>query len=182
MSPGLRIELVHVLIFDSEFYEESRMQKIWRKIKEEPLIPFGPRPSADHESLLIVTGTALTAWAFLRAARSVRKGDHNAAQRMFRARILGQAFTLVCMVAGSIYYAEDRKRRKVFDDSVSQRKAQEKNEAWIRELEARDREEKEEQLQRRKAQGKKVSRRPQGSAQEDQAGVILPEALENLRR
>lgn len=84
----------------------------------------------------------------------MRAGDHHTTNRMFRARIVAQGFTLVCIVAGSIYYAEDRAKRKVFDGAVAQRKAQEKNEAWIRELEARDQEEKE--LQAKKEELRKA--------------------------
>jgi ribosomal protein S11 len=62
---------------------------------------------------------------------------------MFRARILAQGFTLVAMVAGSMYWETDRKKRKEFDALVAERKAKEKNELWIKELEARDEEEKE---------------------------------------
>lgn len=47
------------------------------------------------------------------------------------------------MVGGSYYYKADRVRRKEFDGLVAERKAKEKNEKWIQELEARDREEKE---------------------------------------
>lgn len=54
------------------------------------------------------------------------------------------------MVAGSIYWDADRKKRKEFEGAVSERKAKEKNEAWIRELEARDQEEKEIQALREK--------------------------------
>jgi len=62
---------------------------------------------------------------------------------MFRARIYAQGFTLVAMVVGSMYWKTDRQKRKEFDQVVAERKAKEKNEAWIRELEARDREEQE---------------------------------------
>jgi hypothetical protein len=62
---------------------------------------------------------------------------------MFRARIYAQGFTLVAMVAGSMYWKSDRQKRKEYDAAVAERKAKEKNEAWIRELEARDDEEKE---------------------------------------
>ena len=62
---------------------------------------------------------------------------------MFRARIYAQGFTLVAMVAGSMYWDSDRKRRKEFEDVVKEKKAREKNEAWIKELEARDEEERE---------------------------------------
>lgn len=63
---------------------------------------------------------------------------------MFRARIYAQGFTLLCLVAGSYYYAEDREKRKVFDGVKAEQKAREKNEKWIRELEIRDREDREE--------------------------------------
>ena len=61
---------------------------------------------------------------------------------MFRARIYAQGFTLLAIVAGSMYYQTDRQKRKEFEGVVAERKAKEKNEAWIRELEARDREDK----------------------------------------
>lgn len=60
---------------------------------------------------------------------------------MFRARIYAQGFTLVALVVGSMYWQTDRQKRKEFDKVVQERKAKEKNEAWIRELEARDKEE-----------------------------------------
>jgi hypothetical protein len=81
--------------------------------------------------------------ALLGATRSIRAGDHNRTNRMFRARIYAQGFTLVAMVAGSMYWQTDRQKRKEFEGVVAERKAKEKNEAWIRELEARDEEEKE---------------------------------------
>ena len=62
---------------------------------------------------------------------------------MFRARIYAQGFTLLAIVAGSMYYSGDRAKRKQFDGVVAEKKAKEKNEAWIRELEARDKEDKE---------------------------------------
>lgn len=62
---------------------------------------------------------------------------------MFRARVAAQAFTIVAMVAGSMYWKTDRQKRKEFDQAVLERKAKEKNEAWIKELEIRDEEAKE---------------------------------------
>lgn len=47
------------------------------------------------------------------------------------------------MVAGSMYWQTDRQKRKEFEGVIAEQKAKEKNEAWIRELEARDQEEKE---------------------------------------
>lgn len=42
-----------------------------------------------------------------------------------------------------MYWQTDRQKRKEFEGVVAERKAKEKNEAWIRELEARDEEERE---------------------------------------
>ena len=46
------------------------------------------------------------------------------------------------MLGGSYYYNADRLKRKEYTDLVKKRQAQEKKEAWIRELEARDQEDK----------------------------------------
>ncbi|RAL60310.1 hypothetical protein DID88_000086 [Monilinia fructigena] len=113
---------------DTDFYEENRWQKLTRRLKEEPLIPLG---------------CILTSLALVGATRSMRAGDHNRTQRMFRARIYAQGFTLLAMVAGSMYWDSDRKKRKEFEGVLAEQKAKEKNEAWIKELEARDEEEKE---------------------------------------
>jgi hypothetical protein len=72
----------------------------------------------------------------------MRAGDHNRTQRMFRARILAQAFTLVAVVVGSMYWKTDRQKRKEFDAVIAERKAMEKRELWVKELEARDEEDK----------------------------------------
>jgi hypothetical protein len=62
---------------------------------------------------------------------------------MFRKRIYAQGFTVAAMIVGSMYWKTDHQKRKEFETLVAERKAKEKNEAWIRELEARDAEEKE---------------------------------------
>ena len=62
---------------------------------------------------------------------------------------------MVAMVAGSMYWESDRQKRKEFEGVLAEQKAKEKNEAWIRELEARDREEKEFQAIR---EGKRKAR------------------------
>jgi len=113
---------------NNDFYEENRWEKLSRRLKEEPLIPIG---------------CLLTCFALYGATKSIRAGDHQRANRMFRARIYAQGFTLLALVAGSMYWQGDRNKRKEFDAAVAERKGKEKNEAWIRELEARDREEKE---------------------------------------
>lgn len=90
----------------------------------------------------------------------MRRGDHNTTNRMFRARIYAQAFTLLAVVAGSMYYKQDREKRKEFDGAVAERKAREKAEAWIRELEARDREDKE--LKAKRDAAREAGRRGDG--------------------
>jgi hypothetical protein len=60
--------------------------------------------------------------------------------RMFRARIYAQFFTLLAVVAGGMYYKTERKQRREFEHALEQRKAQEKHQAWLRELEIRDQE------------------------------------------
>ncbi|KAM7220814.1 Hypoxia induced protein conserved region domain containing protein [Rhypophila decipiens] len=112
---------------NSDFYNESGIQKVFRKIKEEPLIP---------------VGCGLTVAAFTGAYRAMRRGDHQRVQMMFRARVAAQAFTVVAMVAGGIYFQEDRKKTKELRELKAQQEAEEKRIRWIKELEIRDQEEK----------------------------------------
>ncbi|KAH0841770.1 hypothetical protein Z517_06686 [Fonsecaea pedrosoi CBS 271.37] len=116
--------------FDSspEFFEESRFQKLWRKLRQEPLIPLG---------------CAATCYALYMATKSIRAGDHHQTNRMFRARIYAQGFTLLALVAGSIFYKDERMRRKEFEAKLEEKKTAEKREKWLAELEARDQEDKE---------------------------------------
>ena len=146
---------------DRDFYEESRWQKFTRRLKEEPLIPIG------------CLGTS---YALYCATQSIKVGDSTRTNRMFRYRIYGQAFTLVAMVAGSFYYNSDRILRHEFEKVKKEQKAKEKNEAWIRELEARDKEDRDwrermgkvreaqrEEVEKRVAKGKaKVVRAMEG--------------------
>ncbi|KAL9131510.1 MAG: hypothetical protein Q9217_000589 [Psora testacea] len=113
---------------DADFYNENRWQKFTRRVKEEPLIPFG---------------IGLTCWALVSAARSIRKGDGHRTNRYFRYRLYAQAFTIVAMLGGSYYYNADRLKRNEYVKLKKHREAQEKRDAWIRELEARDAEDKE---------------------------------------
>ncbi|ATZ45200.1 Bcrcf1 [Botrytis cinerea B05.10] len=158
---------------DTDFYEENRWQKLTRRLKEEPLIPLG---------------CILTSLALVGASRSIRAGDHNRTQRMFRARIYAQGFTLLAMVAGSMYWDSDRKKRKEFEGVLAETKAKEKNEAWIRELEARDEEEKEMRRardeRRRRAEGRPAPKavvtdapaeegeKPKGGVMEQMSGLV----------
>ena len=116
--------------FDSnpDFHEENRWAKLSRKLKEEPLIPIG---------------CVATCYALYQASKSIRQGDHHQTNRMFRARIYAQGFTLVALVAGSIFYKDERMQRKKFEKSIEEKKASEQREKWLRELEARDKEDQE---------------------------------------
>lgn len=104
-------------------------------MKEEPLIP---------------VGLGLTCYALYGATRSIRRGDKTQTNAYFRARVYAQSFTLLCLVVGSIYWKEDREKRKQFENLLSEKKAMEKRDAWIKELEARDREEEVEREKRRR--------------------------------
>ena len=99
---------------------------------------------------------------------------------MFRARIYAQGFTLLCLVAGSYYYAEDRDKRKQFEGVKAERKAREKNEAWIRELEARDREDREEE--RRKGEVRKEMKRRMEEREADVGVGVAKSVIELAER
>jgi hypothetical protein len=129
-----------VLLLNSE-HNETGSQKVWRKLREEPLVPLG---------------AILTTAAFINAYRYMRKGDHGGVQRMFRARVGAQAFTVLAMVAGGAYYGADREKRKELIKLEAQQRAEERHQKWLRELEVRDEEEKAlaEHLARREARVK----------------------------
>ena len=110
-----------------DFYNESGFQKVLRRLKEEPLVPIG---------------CVLTVMAFTNAWRASRRGDHHKVQRMFRARVAAQGFTVLAMVAGGMYYAEDRNKQKELRKLKQTHEAEEKRQKWIKELEARDEEDK----------------------------------------
>ncbi|RAL15933.1 respiratory supercomplex assembly factor RCF1 [Aspergillus homomorphus CBS 101889] len=110
-----------------QFQEETSLQKFRRRLKQEPLIPLG---------------CAATSYALYRAYRSMKAGDSVEMNKMFRARIYAQFFTLIAVVAGGMYYKTERQQRKEFEQVVEARKSQEKRDAWLRELEIRDQEDK----------------------------------------
>jgi hypothetical protein len=68
--------------------------------------------------------------------------DSKELNRMFRARIYAQFFTLFAVVAGGLYYKTERTQRREFERMVEERKSLEKRDAWLRELEVRDQEDK----------------------------------------
>ena len=87
----------------------------------------------------------------------MRAGDHHKTNKMFRARIYAQFFTIVVMVGGSIYYADERAKQKQFEGMLSDRQAKEKQQAWIRELEIREQEEKVERDRKAAIRGKRAT-------------------------
>ncbi|TQV96438.1 hypothetical protein V2A60_003162 [Cordyceps javanica] len=112
---------------DNELRNEKTLHKVFRKIKEEPLVPLG---------------IGLTVFAFINAYRALRRGDSKQANKMFRARVAAQGFTVIAMVAGSMYYNQDREKSKELRKIKGETDAEEKRQKWIRELEARDEEDK----------------------------------------
>ncbi|KAL5341282.1 hypoxia induced protein conserved region-domain-containing protein [Aspergillus crustosus] len=113
---------------NSHFEEESPLQKFRRRLKEEPWVP---------------VGCAATCYALWRAYRSMRAGDSVEMNRMLRSRIYAQAFTLVAVVAGGLYYKAERTQRREFEQARELQRGQEKRDAWLHELEVRDKEDKE---------------------------------------
>jgi hypothetical protein len=110
-----------------DFYNESGLSKILRKLKEEPLVPIG---------------CILTVAAFTNAYRAMKRGDHAGVQKYFRARVAAQGFTVLAMVAGGLYYSADRHKQKELWKLKKEQEAEEKRQKWIRELEIRDEEDK----------------------------------------
>jgi len=124
----------NILLPLSEFWEESRSAKLFRKLRQEPLVPLG---------------LGLTCYALFGATRSIRRGDKEATNRYFRARVYAQAFTLICVCAGALYWKEDREKRKTYRGLLDEKRSREKREAWIRELEIREVEDERERERRR---------------------------------
>ncbi|RPB21599.1 hypothetical protein L211DRAFT_840508 [Terfezia boudieri ATCC MYA-4762] len=112
---------------DEEFYEENRWHKLKRRLFEEPLIPLG---------------CLLTTLALWRASRAIKSGNKADTNKYFRARVYAQGFTIAAMVAGSYYWQSDREKRKHLSEEAKAKRAEEKRNAWIRELERRDEEDK----------------------------------------
>ena len=63
--------------------------------------------------------------------------------KMFRARIYAQGFTIVAIIGGSLYYAEERRQRRELERQLNEKKSKERRDAWLRELEIRDQEDRE---------------------------------------
>ncbi|EGX89393.1 mitochondrial hypoxia responsive protein [Cordyceps militaris CM01] len=143
----LPLAAAHATMY-SELRNEKALHKVFRKIKEEPLVPLGnpsTLPSTDtltQYSQWSHLGIGLTVFAFINAYRAIRRGDSKQANKMFRARVAAQGFTVIAMVAGSMYYNQDRQKTKELRKVKGETDAEEKRQKWIRELEARDDEDK----------------------------------------
>lgn len=72
----------------------------------------------------------------------MKMGDSVQVNRMFRARIYAQAFTLLAVCAGSVYYKTERDQRKQLEKAMDLKKQQAKRDAWLKELEIREQEDK----------------------------------------
>jgi len=85
----------------------------------------------------------------------MRQNDHQRANIMFRRRIYAQFFTIAAIVAGSAYWSKDRDKRKELERVEAERKAAERREKWLAELDARDAEDRE---MRERAKGRRRDR------------------------
>ncbi|GAB1598672.1 HIG1 domain family member 2A, mitochondrial-like [Argonauta hians] len=75
-------------------YEEGLRDKLVRKTKENPAVPFG---------------LALTSFALSYGIWQMRTGNQRKSQLMMRLRIFGQGFTVVAILAGVLYSARQKK-------------------------------------------------------------------------
>lgn len=143
---------------DQELYNEGPAQKIKRKLKEEPLVPLG---------------IGLTVFAFVNAYRALRRGDSRQANKMFRARVAAQGFTVIAMVAGSMYYNKDREKSKELRKLKEERDSEEKRQRWIHELEVRDEEDKAMRAAIKQRQAEQTGAAPAAEAQTQGTGGVL---------
>lgn len=76
-------------------------------------------------------------------SKSIKTGDKHRTNRMFRRRIYAQGFTILAMVAGSVYWESDRVKRQQYDKLTEEKKKKERHELWLKELDIREQEEQE---------------------------------------
>lgn len=134
--------------------ENSKRSLSFPWVREQPwLSPLSNYVFVSNIQTRTKIGTALTVFAFVSSYRALRRGDSTTANRMFRARVAAQGFTVLAMVAGGMYYSKDRQVSQEIRKLKEQKEKEEKRQRWIRELEIRDAEEKalRAMLQERKA-------------------------------
>ncbi|KAF7582544.1 Respiratory supercomplex factor 1, mitochondrial [Clavispora lusitaniae] len=103
--------------------EMNTLQKIAYRSKQQPLVPLG---------------TLLTTAAVVLAAKSLKQGRKKDTQRYFRYRVGFQAFTLVALVIGGMYYQKESAEQKQTREDKLREKAKLREQLWIEELERRD--------------------------------------------
>lgn len=101
---------------------------------------------------------------------------------MFRRRIYAQAFTLVAVYVGSMYWDSDRKRRKEYTGLVKEKKDKERHDKWIRELEIRDEEEEELRKVRDKVRRGQAAQRDKLMAKGEEGVKAAGEAGEKIKQ
>lgn len=101
---------------ESEHDAESQYERLTRKFKEEPLVPIG------------ILGTCA---ALFGASVAIRKGNQQNANRYFRWRIYAQGFTVLAMVAGSVYYGDTRVQAKQIKQEQEKAKARVARDKWL---------------------------------------------------
>ncbi|KAF6010915.1 hypothetical protein HII13_003028 [Brettanomyces bruxellensis] len=82
-------------------------QKVLYRSKQQPLVPLG------------CLGTTI---AVILAAKGVRTGDSRSAQKWFRWRVGLQGLTLVALLFGSYYYADNYKKANEDPRRIEHRK------------------------------------------------------------
>ncbi|CAO3665043.1 unnamed protein product [Umbelopsis ramanniana] len=84
--------------FHMDVYEETRIEKLKRKCREEPFVP---------------AGVALTCFALGAATYGMKKGKRSYANNMLRVRVAAQGFTIAAMIVGSFVYSQNKKTSAV---------------------------------------------------------------------
>jgi len=100
----------------------------------------------------------------------MRRGDHHAVQRSFRARVAAQAFTILAAVGGGAYYREDREKRRELIKLEGQKRAEERHQKWLHELEVRDEEDKQVKAAMDKKRQRLEAKRAAAAANAEQQG------------